>query len=190
MPASKRNCRQSRRRPPNRRRARAAPGAAVRDGKIDVSHELALHHASRAFAAVLPEQTVAQALASIRSQTIDSPIVCVYVVDEYRRLHGVVSTRRLLTAARDAQLSELMTPAVVTLPLTATMRDAAATLLDHRLLAVPLVGKLGRMHAVVEATTLGGIGVHVANHDGSLRSRLRKFLWKLGRVANPHSARS
>ena len=43
----------------------------------------------------------AQALAAIRSQTIDSAIVYFYVVDEDGRLRGVVPTRRLLTAPPD-----------------------------------------------------------------------------------------
>ncbi len=117
--------------------------------------ELAIHHARRTFAALHPEHTVRQALDDIRSQRIDSAIVYFYVIDDHSHLLGVVPTRRLLIAAPDTRISALMTDASVTLPLSATVRDAAASLVEHRLLAVPIVGQLGRMHGVIDAVALG-----------------------------------
>lgn len=160
--------------------------------------ELALHHARRGFAELRPEHTVEQALASIRSQTLDSAIVYFYVVDADRRLCGVVPTRRLLTAPPEAPIAELMTGASIALPMSATLRDAAATLVQHRLLAVPIVGQLGRMHGVIDAAALGIdistgltgqrldelfqlIGVHITSASANgFRSRFSSLLWNVG----------
>lgn len=165
---------------------------------IAAMDELAIHHATRRFAALRLEDTVEQALASIRCQPIDSAIVYFYVVDEHSRLHGAVPTRRLLTATPDAPVSALMTDAPVTLPLSATMRDAAMALVAHRLLAIPLVGLLGRMHGVIDASTLGAeisanvsghrrdelfdlIGVHLGDRGTHrFQSRFLSLLWNVG----------
>ena len=160
-------------------------------------NELALPHASRTFAALAPDDTVEQALASIRSQALDSAIVYFYVVDDDRRLRGVVPTRRLLMAAPDATVASLMTDAPVTLPPTATVREAAALLMKHRLLAVPVVGALGRMLGVVDAAALDvdiaaelngrhveeifqTIGVRIAGDGPSgFRARFPPLLWNV-----------
>jgi magnesium transporter len=64
--------------------------------------ELALKYANPAFAALRCDETVAQALDSIRAQQLDSAILYFFVIDDERRLHGVVPTRRLLTCDRQA----------------------------------------------------------------------------------------
>jgi len=158
--------------------------------------ELALHHAHHLFAALRPEQRVDDALASIRAQELDSAIVYFYVVDGDGRLRGVVPTRRLLTAAPDVSVSALMTRASVTLPVSATVRDAAATLVEHRLLAVPIVDELGRIRGVIDASTLGAdvsaevtgrrrnelfqlIGIRLAEPGGRFRSRMSALTWNI-----------
>lgn len=159
--------------------------------------ELALASASRTFAALAPGDTIGQALASLRSQALDSAIVYFYVVDDERRLRGVVPTRRLLMASPDATIASLMTDATVTLPPTATVREAAALLVKHRLLAVPIVGALGRIMGVVDAAALDvdvaadlsgrhveeifqTIGVRVAGDGpGSFRARFPPLLWNV-----------
>jgi len=158
--------------------------------------ELVLHHARPTFAALRPEQTVQQALGAIRSQSLDSAIVYFYAVDDHGRLCGVVSTRRLLTAEPETPVSALMTDATVTLPLSATLRDAAKSLVQHRLLAVPIVGKLGRIHGVIDATTLGVdlsadisgqhraelfqlLGVRVGDGEHHVQSRFLSLLWNV-----------
>src|SRR5579884_1329520 len=116
---------------------------------------LALTRTSTAFAELHPEQTVDEAIDSLRSQDLRDRIVYLYVVDDDRRLHGVVSTRHLLTAARSDIVRTLMRTNVGTLPGTATLRDAANAFVTHGLLALPVVGSLGRMLGVVDVAALG-----------------------------------
>ena len=157
---------------------------------------LALNHARRSFATLHPEQRVEDALLSIRAQELDSAIVYFYVVDDHRQLRGVVPTRRLLTASPDALISQLMTDATVTLPLEGTLGDAAATLVDHRLLAVPIVSKSGRIQAVIDASALGAdvtaditgrgrhelfqlLGIRMADASGRFRGRMSALTWNI-----------
>jgi magnesium transporter len=128
---------------------------AMADRTRTVLDDIALRHASRSFAELRPEQTVDQALGAVRSQPLDSAVVYFYVIDENRRLQGVVSTRRLLTSAPDIPISRLMTGDPVSLTSTATLQEAAAVLVRHRLLAVPIVDSAGRMFGVVDAAALG-----------------------------------
>jgi len=165
---------------------------------IDKLDEFALHHACPAFAELRRDETVAQALASIRLQRLDSAILYFYVVDDDRRLHGVVPTRRLLTSDPQELISAIMSKASITLPATATLREGAAMLVHHRLLAVPVVSRLGRMHGVLDATALGVdvaadldgrgvdqlfqlIGVRVADSAShAFRARFPSLLWNVG----------
>jgi magnesium transporter len=48
-----------------------------------------------------------------------------------------------------------MTVPLVTVPLESSVREAAAILMRHRLLAVPVVSRLGRMHGVIDPSTFG-----------------------------------
>src|SRR5262245_29669395 len=101
--------------------------------------DAAIKRATQVFARLGPEQSVGQALDALGSQALESAIVYFYVVDSGNRLLGVVPTRRLLTAARQAPVASLVTRASVTLPLQGTLSEAATLLRKHRLLAVPIV---------------------------------------------------
>lgn len=166
----------------------------TRQSRLD---ELALPHASNAFAELRPDYTVEQALASVRSQSLDSAIVYFYVVDDSRRLRGVVPTRRLLTSDLGVPISSVMNDASVTLPPAASLRDAAALLVRHRLLAAPIVDADGRMLGVIDAAALGIdvaaelngqrvaelfqlIGVRVMDTaSGSFAARFPSLLWNV-----------
>lgn len=125
------------------------------DAQPRTGAELALCHARRRFAELRPDQTVEEALASVRSQPVDAAIVDFYVTDDDRRLHGVVSVCQLLRAAPGTLVASVMAPAAVTVPLTASVTEAATLLARHRRLAAPLVGALGRVYGVIDLTALG-----------------------------------
>jgi magnesium transporter len=116
--------------------------------------DLAFAHLRREFARVSPGQTVAEALSSLRAQTLGESIVYLYVVDEYDHLFGVVPLRRLLTAPPEQRIDALMQTEIVSLPADATVAQASQLFLTHRLLALPVVGALGRMYGVVDVAML------------------------------------
>jgi magnesium transporter len=105
--------------------------------------------ASKDFTAFAQDLTVAGALAQIRERGVAQQIIYFYVVDDGRRLVGVVPTRRLLAAAPDTRLDEIMIARVVAIPESATVLEACEMFLLHKFLAFPVVDGERRLAGVV-----------------------------------------
>ena len=90
------------------------------------------------------------ALALIREHGLGERIVYFYVVDEADHLVGVLPTRRLLTAALDARLGDVMVRRVVAVPRTATLLDACDLFVMHKFFALPVVDEERRVVGVVD----------------------------------------
>jgi len=100
--------------------------------------------------AVLDQQlTVNGALARIREHGAPQQIIYFYVVDADQRLVGVLPTRRLLLAAPEARLQDLMINRVVTIPENATVLEACEMFLMHKFLAFPVVTADRRIVGVI-----------------------------------------
>jgi magnesium transporter len=95
-------------------------------------------------------QTVAEALDWLRRNPPAGRVIYFYVVDDQGRLQGVVPTRRLVLSAPDKPLADLMIRKVVTLPASATVLEACEFFIQHRLLALPVVGEAGQLLGVVD----------------------------------------
>ncbi len=113
-----------------------------------------LDHMRRDFASLGTDLTVEQALAEIRRQGIGERIVYFYVVDEERRLVGVLPVRRLLTGSLGDRLSSLMLTRLVVLPQTATVLEACELFALHRFLSLPVVDAERRLLGVVDVSLL------------------------------------
>ena len=79
-------------------------------------------------------------------------IVYFYIVDEQDRLVGVVPTRRLLTAALEQRISDIMVQHIVTIPHTATVLDACEFFVLYRFLAFPVVDDQQHMVGIVDVS--------------------------------------
>ena len=90
------------------------------------------------------------ALTLIREHGIGERIVYFYVVDEEDRLVGVLPTRRLLTAALDTRLGDIMVRRVVAIPRTATLLDACDLFVMHKFFALPIVDEKRRVVGIVD----------------------------------------
>jgi magnesium transporter len=147
------------------------------------------------------DQTVDEALADLRIQQPEGRIIYFYVVDDEDRLLGVVPTRRLLLSPPQTPIRQIMVPQVVTLPATATVRDACQRFLEHRFLAFPVVHQ-GRMLGLVDVDLFASgiddlertkeqedlfqlLGVHLtaAEQASATISFLRRFPWLLCNIA-------
>ncbi|MCS7160198.1 MAG: CBS domain-containing protein, partial [Gemmatales bacterium] len=102
------------------------------------------------FAVLRADQTVAQAIESLRAQQLQSRIIYLYVLDDQGKLQGVVPTRRLLLSPPDRRISDIMVTNVVTIPAQATLLDACEFFVLYRYLAFPVVDEQGRMLGVVD----------------------------------------
>lgn len=107
-------------------------------------------HMRTDFARLRGEQTVEQALATIRTTPVKGRIVYFYVVDEENRLKGVVPTRPLLLSPPRTRVADIMAVEVIALPCTATVLDACEFFVMHRLLALPVVDEERRLIGMVD----------------------------------------
>ncbi len=158
-------------------------------------------HARRDAVALREGATVRESLQALRGQVLPEKIVYFYVEDAAGRLVGVVPTRRLLAADAEALVGSIMVDRVMTLPESATLRDATEAFLKHRLLALPVVDGRGRLAGVLDISLFSDevialeeraaiddvfqvIGVHAAR--GRQRSPLAafraRFPWLLANI--------
>ncbi|WP_193105579.1 magnesium transporter [Brachybacterium sp. FME24] len=96
-----------------------------------------------------PTATVRDALAHVRAHAAEpETIYLLPVVDDTRRLLGVVGLRRLLLADEDARVGDLAHPAVQALA-TDDREDAARRFFDAKLLAMPIVDGENRLVGIL-----------------------------------------
>jgi Na+:H+ antiporter, NhaA family len=95
-------------------------------------------------------QTVAEALAWLRQHPPGGRVIYFYVVDAAGVLLGVMPTRRLILAAPDALVADLMVRKVTAIPAQATVLEACEFFILHRLLAFPVVDEAGRLLGIVD----------------------------------------
>jgi magnesium transporter len=159
---------------------------------------------ARKDAATLPaDATIQQALDAIRQRGIGEKIVYFYVVDSQNRLAGVLPTRRLLTAALEQRVSDVMIERVVAIPQAATVLEACEAFVLHKFLAFPVVDEQRRIVGVVDVGLLTEeafdiaekevtdelferIGFHVAEvRDASpVRAFRFRFPWLLATIGS------
>lgn len=107
-------------------------------------------HMRKDFARLRMNQTIGEALATIRKNPPDGRIIYFYVVDEEDHLKGVVPTRRLLMNAPEQPVGEIMVRDVITIPDEATVLDACEFFISHRLLAFPVIDQDRRVLGIVD----------------------------------------
>ena len=103
-----------------------------------------------AFVAVTRDATATEAIAAIRRLVDQAETVnYVYVVDDQRRLLGVLSLYRLILSQAGTRVSELMAPTTVRVRATADQEVAARLLTDRNLLAIPVVDEDDRLLGII-----------------------------------------
>lgn len=94
--------------------------------------------------------SVAQTLEYIRAHEVGGRVIYFYVVDAQDHVLGVVPTRRLLLAAPEAPITQVMVSPVVSVPASATVLDACEFFMLHKLLAFPVVDAEKRLIGLVD----------------------------------------
>ncbi len=167
-------------------------------GPNELLHRPVIESAQRPVTVLREDQTVGDALTQLRAQNLSEKIVYFYVIDQDRRLVGVVPVRRLLMSQPEATMATLMVGDVISVSETTSLLEASEVLLSHRLMALPVVdadfrivgvlditlfsdevSSLAHQHEVENAFQL--IGVHVSlGRNVSLWSSFRdRFPWLL-----------
>ena len=102
------------------------------------------------FAQLQQSMTTREALDAIRQKGIGEKIVYFYVVDETGKLVGVLPTRRLLTAALEERIGDLMIKRIVAIPQSATLLEACEFFVLHKFFAFPVVDEQGRIIGLID----------------------------------------
>jgi len=98
-----------------------------------------VEYARKDFPLLDADMRVADALERIRREGVGERVIYFYAIDREKRLVGVLPTRRLLTAALDTPLREIMIRRLVTIPAKATVLDACEFFVLYKFFAFPVV---------------------------------------------------
>lgn len=109
--------------------------------------------------------TVHQSFDYIRSHGLGEKIVYFYVVSEDDRLIGVIPTRRLLTASLEQDISEIMIKQVITIPDTATIKDAYEMFARYKFLAFPVVNAQQNIVGVIDVNMIINENIDIFERD-------------------------
>jgi len=104
------------------------------------------------FATIPLGLTVGQALDYLRRSPEareDEALHYVYVVDESRRLQGVITVRELVLSAPEAAIREVMQPDFVTVDPLKPQREVARMVAKYNLLAIPVVSVDNALQGIV-----------------------------------------
>lgn len=104
------------------------------------------------YATLQPDLTSTQAIEALRMQAIEAEtIYYAYIIDEARKLVGVVSLRDLLTARPRQRISEIMDTEPVWVRADDEQEEAARLVARYDLLALPVLDNNDRLVGIVTA---------------------------------------
>lgn len=103
--------------------------------------------------------TIEGALESLRSKTISTQATYFYALDNKGLLHGFFSSRDLLFCDPKTPLKKIVDTGIIKVQEDDTMEKALMQIVDHQLMAMPVVDNQGRLKGIVEVIppTLGEV---------------------------------
>lgn len=129
-----------------------------------------INYARRDFVRLRSDQSVADALASLRSQEVGEKIVYFYVVDNGDRLVGVVPTRRLLMSPLEANIASIMVDRVAAIPADATVLTACEFFIQYKFLAFPVVDSERRLVGIADVNLFTEEVIGIAEQRSAQRA--------------------
>lgn len=119
------------------------------------------------FAHVLPDQTVDNAIVSLRLQLKEHPetLRYIYVLERTGRLAGVISLRTLFGAPAMKRVRDLMATDLLTVREETDQEEVARLMRDHGVAAIPVVDGAGRMKGIITSDDVIDIMEEEATED-------------------------
>src|SRR5213593_4322393 len=111
-----------------------------------------VEYARKDFPLLDADMRVADALDRIRREGVGERVIYFFAIDSEKRLVGVLPTRRLLTAALETRLEEIMVRRVVAIPATATVLEACEFFVLYKFFAFPVVDDQRRVVGVIDVS--------------------------------------
>src|SRR5438128_10361187 len=121
-------------------------------GGIPDFNSKVIEHARKDFPLPDADMTVGQALDRIRREGVGERVIYFFAVDPEKRLVGVLPTRRLLTAALETPLRDIMVRRVVAIPASATVLDACEFFVLYKFFAFPVVDEQRRVVGLIDVS--------------------------------------
>lgn len=107
--------------------------------------------------------SIEQALSSLQLKHVDHKVIYFYVVDENKKLLGIVPTRKLLLCDRTSKISEIMNPYVVRLTKNQSLKEALELFNEYNFLAIPVVDDEGYLIGSIDVETCMEESYDIAN---------------------------
>ena len=102
------------------------------------------------YATLKAEMTVAEALAALRLEAPDAETIYhAYVIDEQRKLQGVISLRTLILASPEQLIGDTMLSKVISSNVHQNQEDVAKTIARYDLIALPIIDNNGALVGIV-----------------------------------------
>jgi magnesium transporter len=118
------------------------------------------------YAVLSPELTAAEAIQKLRQEAPDKETIYYsYVVDEGRRLIGLVSLKDLILAAPTRRVAEIMQTDIISASVQEDREVVAQKLMEYDLLALPIVDTEGRLVGIVTHDDVIDVIVAEATED-------------------------
>jgi magnesium transporter len=113
-----------------------------------------------------PDITIGEALERLRLQAPESEtIYYLFVLDDQRKLIGVLSLRDLILAPRQARIRDIMEAQVVAVKVTDDPEQVAKEMARYDLIAIPVIDDQGRMVGIVTHDDVIDVVVQEATED-------------------------
>ncbi len=120
------------------------------------------------FVAIRANQTVTQAMQILRKEAPDAEtIYYVFVVDENKKLVGVISLRDLIIAEEDTLVTEVMNERVVAISVGEDQEEAARMMKDYDFLALPVVDFQNHLLGIITVDDIVDVIDEEASEDYS-----------------------
>jgi len=113
-------------------------------------HEPVSKFITKELAALRHNQTIREAVESLRKQSIHERIIYYYAVDNNGKLLGVVPVRSLLSCDENKKISDIMVTPVASIKEDSTLMQASELFVEHKFMALPVVDAHGKLKGVVD----------------------------------------
>ena len=120
------------------------------------------------FVAIPENQTVRSAMQTLRQEAPEAEVIYyVYVVDEDKRLTGVISLRDLIISDDDTMISEIKSERVVSVSVGDDQEEVARTMKDYNFLAVPVIDFQNHLLGIITVDDIMDVMDEEASDDYS-----------------------
>jgi magnesium transporter len=118
------------------------------------------------YASLPPDITVREALERLKLQAPNrETIYYIYIVDDERKLLGIVSLKNLIVAKSDSRISEIMHREVISVGINEDKENVARMLSDYDFLAIPVVDNENKLMGIVTVDDVVDVVVEENTED-------------------------